>query len=143
REAMGGASSLFSDTWTYRYNTPNPTLGSDEVTHGADVWMMFEGSNFGFNGTATFSRQTPAELAFASELIAYWLSFVRCGNPNTYKLDMSPTWEKYTPWTKVRMVLMQDPQNSTTVSGCHMEKSPTAEENRCAFVISKAEHTED
>ncbi|KAF9235703.1 Alpha/Beta hydrolase protein [Melanogaster broomeanus] len=132
REAMGGASSLFSDTWTYRYNTPNPTLGSDEVTHGADVWMMFEGSNFGFNGTATFSRQTPAELAFASELIAYWLSFVRCGNPNTYKLDMSPTWEN-----------TLHPQNSTTVSGCHMEKSPTAEENRCAFVISKAEHTED
>lgn len=95
------------------------------------------------NGTGTFTPQTPAELAFASELIAYWLSFVRSGNPNTYKLDMSPTWERYTPPKKVRMVLMQDSQNLTTVSGSYMEEQPSAEGDRCASVISKVLHTED
>jgi hypothetical protein len=96
-----------------------------------------------FNGTTTFTHQTPAELVFASELIAYWLSFVRSGNPNTYKSEMSPTWEQYTPANKVRMVLMQDPHNLTTVSGSYMEEEPTAEGNRCAFAISKAMCTQD
>ncbi|KAF9224779.1 alpha/beta-hydrolase [Gyrodon lividus] len=145
REAMGGASSLFSDTWTYRYNTPNPTSGSDAVAHAAENWMMFNGSNTGFNGTTTFTFQTPAELAFASELIAYWLSFVRSGNPNTYKLDMSPAWERYTPTNKVRMVLMQDFQNQNlmTVSRSYMEEQPTGEGSRCAFAISKVIHTQN
>ncbi|KAI9460673.1 Alpha/Beta hydrolase protein [Boletus coccyginus] len=132
REAMGGPASLFSDAWTYRYNTP--TSGSNAVAHAAENWMMFGGINTGW---------TPAELAFASELIAYWLSFVRSGNPNTYKLDMSPTWERYTPLKKVRMVLIQDSQNLTTVSGSYMEEQPSAEGDRCASVISKVLHTED
>ena len=162
---MGGPASLFSDAWTYRYNTP--TSGSDAVAHAAENWMMFGGINTGWvlmaasrgcaqatiydsppavprsNGTGTFTPQTPAELAFASELIAYWLSFVRSGNPNTHKLGVSPTWEKYTPLKKVRMVLMQDPQNLTTVSGSYMEERPPKEGDRCASVISKALHTED
>ncbi|KIJ63651.1 hypothetical protein HYDPIDRAFT_29443 [Hydnomerulius pinastri MD-312] len=143
REAMGGASSLFSDTWTYRYNTPNPTSGSDVVAHASENWMMFDGTNTGYNGTTTFTPQTPAELAFASELIAYWLSFVRSGNPNTYKLEMSPTWEQYTIPNMVRMVLMQDPQNLTTVSGSYMEQQPIPETERCAFAISKVMHEEN
>ncbi|KAG6380169.1 Alpha/Beta hydrolase protein [Boletus reticuloceps] len=143
REAMGGPASLYSGTWTYRYNTPNPTSGSNVVAHAAENWMMFDGINTGFNGTGTFTQQAPAEVAFASELIAYWLSFVRSGNPNTYKLDMSPTWEEYTLFNKVRMVLMQDPQNLTTVSGSYMEEEPTAEGDRCAFAISKVLHMED
>ncbi|KAF8556605.1 alpha/beta-hydrolase [Imleria badia] len=143
REAMGGPASLSSDTWTYRYNTPNPTSGSDVVAHAAENWMMFDGINTGFNGTGTFTAQTPAELAFASELIAYWLSFVRSANPNTYKLDVSPTWEQYTPLNKVRMVLMQDPKNLTTVSGSYVEEEPTVEGDRCAFAISKVLHAED
>ena len=47
REAMGGPASLFSGTWTYRYNTPNPTSGSDVVAHAAENWMMFDGINTG------------------------------------------------------------------------------------------------
>ncbi|KAF8128703.1 Alpha/Beta hydrolase protein [Boletus edulis] len=143
REAMGGPASLFSGTWTYRYNTPNPTSGSNVVAHAAENWMMFDGINTGFNGTGTFTQQTPAEVAFASELIGYWLSFVRSGNPNTYKLGMSPTWEEYTLPNKVRMVLMQDPENLTTVSGSYMEEEPTAEGDRCAFAISKVLQMED
>ena len=56
---------------------------------------------------------------------------------------MSPTWEQYTPRNKVRMVLMQDPQNLTTVSGSYMEEQPTAGGDRCAFAISKVLHTEN
>jgi carboxylesterase type B len=95
------------------------------------------------NGSTTFTPQTPGELAFASELIAYWLSFVRTGNPNTYKLKKSPMWEQYTEFNPVRMVLMQDPQNLTTVSGSYMERQPVAEATRCAFAISKVQAFEN
>jgi hypothetical protein len=56
---------------------------------------------------------------------------------------MSPTWEPYTSLSKIRMVLMQDPQNLTTVSGSYTEKQPAAEGDRCAFAISKVLHTQD
>ncbi|EIW81365.1 alpha beta-hydrolase [Coniophora puteana RWD-64-598 SS2] len=147
REAMGGPASLYSNAWTYRYNQPNPTSGSNATAHAAENWMMFQGINTGYNGTGTFTPQTPVELTFASELIAYWLSFVRAGNPNTYKLAMSPEWTAYAPAKgdsdALRIVLQQDPQNVTTESGSYIEEQPTAEGMRCNFAISKVQHTQD
>ncbi|KAH0831173.1 Alpha/Beta hydrolase protein [Lanmaoa asiatica] len=140
------------ELWTYRYNTPNPTLGSDagecSLPAGRTRKLPAVGCDSPpavprANGTRTFSPQTPNELASASELIAYWLSFVRSGNPNTYKLNMSPTWAQYTPHNKTRMVLMQNFKNLTTVSGSYMEEQPTAEGDRFAFAISKVLRTED
>ncbi|KAG0697682.1 Alpha/Beta hydrolase protein [Suillus ampliporus] len=140
-QAMSVPSSRYSpnNTWTYRYNTPSPKLNTTLVTHAAENWMMFNGTNTGSNGTGSFMPQTPSQRAFASELIAYWLSFVRTGNPNSHKLDMSPAWEKYDESDPARMVLMQDPQDSTTKSGSYMEEQPAAETVRCAFAISKGE----
>ncbi|KAG1730280.1 Alpha/Beta hydrolase protein [Suillus paluster] len=136
-QAMGIPSSRYSDTWTYRYNTPNPRFTL--VHHAAEMWMMFNGTNTGPNGTAEFTPQTDAQKAFASELIAYWLSFVRTGNPNTYKLPKSPVWGNYNESDPVRMVLMQDLKNSVDVSGSYMEGQPAPQTARCAFAISMAE----
>ncbi|KAG1724958.1 Alpha/Beta hydrolase protein [Suillus paluster] len=142
-QAMGVPSSRYSDdlTWTYRYNTPTPRIESNiiPVEHADEIWMMFNGSETGPNGTFTFQPQTLAERAFASEIIAYWLSFVRSSKPNTYKLDKSPVWGAYNESKPVRVVLMQDPQNSTNVTGSYMEEQPVPETVRCAFAISKAE----
>ncbi|KAG0697688.1 Alpha/Beta hydrolase protein [Suillus ampliporus] len=140
-QAMSVPSSRYSpnNTWTYRYNTPDPMLGTPLVTHAAEMWIMFNGTSTGPNGTGSSTPQTPSQRAFASEFIAYWLSFVRTGNPNTHKLDMSPAWEKSGGSDPARMVLMQDPQNSTTKSGSYMEEQPAAETVRCAFAISKGE----
>ena len=92
---------------------------------------------FRFNGTGTFSPMTPSEKAFASELIAYWLSFVRSGDPNTYKLARAPTWPAYTTSQTQRVVLTE---GTVTKSGSTVETIPSAEQERCAFVASKAEH---
>ncbi|KAG1730281.1 Alpha/Beta hydrolase protein [Suillus paluster] len=142
-QAMGVPSSRYSDdlTWTYRYNTPKPRIESNiiPVEHADEIWMMFNGTKTGPNGTFTFQPQTLAERAFASEIIAYWLSFVRSSKPNTYKLDKSPVWGAYNESKPVRVVLMQDPQNSTNVTGSYMEEQPVPETVRCAFAISKAE----
>lgn len=89
---------------------------------------------------------TPVEKAFAAELIAYWLSFVRSGDPNTHKLDRSPIWPEYFttgPDLKQRIVLQQDPNNLTTVSGSFQEMEPVVESGRCAFVASKVEHEQN
>ena len=96
-----------------------------------------------YNGTFTFTPLTPAELAFAEELIAYWVSFVRTYNPNTYKLARSPTWPSYLSSHKVRTVLQQDSENDTSPSGIYIEEEPESETKRCAFVVSKVDHEEN
>ncbi|PBL04287.1 alpha/beta-hydrolase [Armillaria gallica] len=124
-------------SWAYRYNQPNPT-SSDPTTvaHAAENWMMFLGTNTGFNGTTTFSPMTAEEKAFAEELIAYWLSFVRAKNPNTFKLKRSPIWNGYAADSKDQIVLQQ---NTTTASGSFVELEPQKDGDRCRFVASKAE----
>jgi Carboxylesterase family len=93
-----------------------------------------------FNGTTVFTGLNTIEKAFSEEVIAYWLSFVRAGNPNTYRLSKSPIWHNYSirnPW---RVVLVQDPNNQTTKSGVWMERTPDVESQRCRFIASKVEH---
>ncbi|THU82033.1 alpha/beta-hydrolase [Dendrothele bispora CBS 962.96] len=138
RESLGSLFLRNNKAWTYRYNQPNPTQSGTAVQHAAENWMMFLGINTGTNGTGQFTPMTDVENAFASELIAYWLSFVRSGDPNTFKLNRSPMWVDYTG-EEQRIVLQQDPQNSTTTSGIFMEAEPAKERDRCAFVQSKSD----
>lgn len=148
------------ETWTYRYNTPNPTSGSDVVAHAAENWMMFMGINTGFvlasfihdtsvlisvscyslNGTGTFTPMTLSEQQFAKELVAYWLSFVRSSNPNTFKLPQSPSWPAYDSTKQERIVLQE---GIATSSGSYTEAEPSAESARCEFVRSKTEQQQD
>ncbi|KAK7461848.1 hypothetical protein VKT23_008278 [Stygiomarasmius scandens] len=137
RESLGSLFLRRNKAWTYRYNQPNPTQAGTAVQHAAENWMMFSGINTGTNGTGQFTPMTPVENAFAEELIAYWLSFVRSEDPNTFRLDKSPFWEDYAG-EEQRIVLQQDPRNSTTTSGSFMEAEPEEERERCAFVQSKS-----
>ncbi|KAF5341405.1 hypothetical protein D9758_012277 [Tetrapyrgos nigripes] len=138
RESLGSLFLRDTKAFTYRYNQPNPTQAGTAVQHAAENWMMFKGINTGTNGTGQFTPMTPVEDAFAEELIAYWLSFVRTGDPNTFRLPRSPVWNDYTG-EKERIVLQQDPQNSATTSGNVMENEPPKERARCAFVQSKSD----
>ncbi|KAF7289185.1 Aldolase-II domain-containing protein [Mycena indigotica] len=122
--------------WTYRYNQANPTSGSPAVAHAAENWMMFLGVNTGVNGTRQFTPQTPTEIAFASELIAYWLSFVRDLNPNTHKLARSPFWKSFSGSDKQRMVLQESPDSNT--SGSFLEVQDGDETRRCDYVAGLA-----
>ncbi|KAK1233835.1 hypothetical protein PQX77_003001 [Marasmius sp. AFHP31] len=143
RAILGGAYSTSPKSWTYRYNQPNPTQNTPAVNHAAENWMMFLGSNTGSNGTTTFTPQTPVELAFTEELIAYWLSFVRAGDPNKFKLPRSPEWPQYARASKRRIVLQQDRGNSTSRSGSFVEQEPGNESRRCEVVASKSEQEQN
>ena len=87
------------------------------------------------NGTAVFYPQSAADDAFVEELIAYWLSFVRSGSPNTFKLARAPEWPLYHQSTTQRMVLTE---GTTTETGSAVETIPSVEVERCAFVATKA-----
>ena len=82
---------------------------------------------------------TPADQAFAAELIAYWLSFVRSANPNTHKLARSPTWPVYNTTAQLRTVLQE---GTATSSASFVEKVFSQEAERCAFVATKDQHQE-
>ncbi|KAK0470280.1 alpha/beta-hydrolase [Desarmillaria tabescens] len=137
RQILASAySSQTINTWAYRYNQPNPTSGSPTiVAHAAENWMMFLGSNTGYNGSATFSPMTPEETAFSQELIAYWLSFVRAQDPNTFKLKRSPSWDRFSLDEERQIVLQQN----TTTNGSFVELADEKEVARCQFVASKVE----
>ncbi|KAK0193361.1 alpha/beta-hydrolase [Armillaria mellea] len=125
------------NTWTYRYNQPNPTRASPTiVAHAAENWMMFLGSNTGHNGSTTFSSMTPEETAFSRELIAYWLSFVRGKDPNIFKLERSPVWDRFSLDEKKQIVLQQ---NSATTNGSFIELADEKEVARCQFIAGKVE----
>ncbi|TDL19530.1 alpha/beta-hydrolase [Rickenella mellea] len=137
REILGNAGRKFTKAWTYRYNQPNPTLAPPgDTEHAAENWMMFLGSNFGPNGTGVFTGLNNVETAFSQELIGYWLSFVRASDPNRFKLARSPIWPDFS--TGQRLVLQEDPQNTSTTSGVFIEAEPVKESSRCAFIASKS-----
>lgn len=87
------------------------------------------------NGTTTFTPMTPIEDAFASELIAYWLSFVRSGNPNTHKLARSPEWPSYSSKERSRIVLQQ--AGTLTTSGSFIEEEVEPETHQCELIASQ------
>ncbi|KZT22327.1 hypothetical protein NEOLEDRAFT_1171468 [Neolentinus lepideus HHB14362 ss-1] len=68
----------------YHYITAG---SSPRCIHSAENWNLYRGTKPGFNGSTAFSPQD-----FSWEIIAYWLSFVCSGDPDTYKLDRSPQW---------------------------------------------------
>ncbi|KAF8960057.1 Alpha/Beta hydrolase protein [Flammula alnicola] len=136
RSLLGNAFGATGTSWTYRYNQRTPGAGA--VYHAAENWMMFKGTSTGFNGTTTFDPMSPTDIAFAQELIAYWISFVRSGNPNTFKLGRSPVWTQFTSQSS-RIVLQEGPAGSTTVSSSFLENESAGEAARCAFVAGQVD----
>ncbi|KAF9522500.1 alpha/beta-hydrolase [Crepidotus variabilis] len=134
RTIMATAFSAYHNSWAYRYNQPTP--GAPKVYHAAENWMMFKGTSTGYNGTTTFQPQSATNEAFEEELIAYWLSFVRSGDPNTFKLSHSPKWNVYKSNTE-RIVLQQPEDGSTATSGSYLEEEGE-EIQRCQIVERQA-----
>ncbi|OCB90395.1 alpha/beta-hydrolase [Sanghuangporus baumii] len=142
RVTVGFAGVKHSKAWTYRYNQPNPTQNEPGITeHAAENWMMFLGTNTGFNGTNVFTGLNGVEKAFSEELIAYWLSFVRVKDPNKFKLARSAVWPDFSSGRRV--VLQQSLDNETSSSSIFVEKEFVGDTKRCAFVASLVNHMQN
>lgn len=138
--------------YAYRFDSMNPTQqGPPLVGHSAENWWMFRGVNTVENGTYAFTPfNSTSQSTFAKELLAYWVSFVRSGDPNVHRLEGSPIWPKWengyvggssaSPKGK-RMVLKE---GSTTgyrgkyQSGSRAEQEPAKELSRCHAVDALA-----
>lgn len=94
-----------------------------------------------YNGTFVYPTPlTPAENALAEELIAYWLSFVRDYNPNTYRLPRSPEWHQFTPESRNKAVLTKGTPEKSAVT---VEVVSEKEYKRCQYFASIYEILED
>lgn len=123
-------------SYTYRYNQPVGGIGATITWHSAENWLMFNGTSTGINGTTVFTAQNAVEKALSSEMIAYWLSFVRSGNsPNTFKLPRSPAWPAYQVSSPRRVVFQANaPEGSLITSNITVETEPTIQIQRCKEV---------
>ncbi|KAG9227782.1 hypothetical protein CCMSSC00406_0000572 [Pleurotus cornucopiae] len=137
RVLMGSASSIQPKAWTYRYDQTEPNSpynsGPNYVGHSSENYILFKSATTNPRGPVKF---TPVETAFSEELVSYWLSFVRTGDPNTQKLGHSPTWPAYTTAGRERMVLRQNPKNETTRSGIFVETEPQKEREVCEYIYT-------
>ncbi|KAL0959392.1 hypothetical protein HGRIS_014641 [Hohenbuehelia grisea] len=126
-----------NNSWTFRYNQQEPDSRwpqePGQVGHASDNYMMFNGSRTFDNGEYHFSGLNTTQTAFAQEIIAYWLSFVRSGDPNKFKLPRSPVWKPFRHGN-ARLVLQQGPDEDLAQSGLLHERELKEERERCAFV---------
>ncbi|KIJ35249.1 hypothetical protein M422DRAFT_262418 [Sphaerobolus stellatus SS14] len=123
-------------TFTFRFNSPNPLSGVASspwlgVGHGSDVYFLFGGS-FGVAGLGVQLNST--ELALSKEIIAYWTSFARSGNPSTFKESYSPNWVEW-QGTGKRVVMTRG--NSPDGTASTLESVSSFEKERCTFWMSE------
>ena len=88
---------------------------------------------------------TEMERALAVEFRAYFNSFLRTGNPNTFRLDTAPAWPSYgaigdfvnSPVRLVSQFGFASRANKTYPTGTEIEVAPKAGTMRTDFWQSK------
>lgn len=60
----------------------------------------------------------------------YWTSFIRSGNPNTFKLASAPEWTAFDAWGMERVLFPKEPAD------VRMEGVPWDQRGRCAYLSS-------
>ncbi|KAL3418592.1 carboxylesterase [Phlyctema vagabunda] len=109
----------YNASWNYHWDVVEPAkaingLGVTHVSESPAIW-----------GTASWpaKKLTPT-------IQGYWTSFIRSGNPNTYRLPDSPVWEVFNSETQQRIYFPND------VSNVAMQSVPEDQKERCAYLTS-------
>ncbi|KAI9651299.1 hypothetical protein NHQ30_001337 [Ciborinia camelliae] len=111
--------------WNYHWDV----LSSTNAANGYGVTHTSEsGSIWGSSG-APGSALTPS-------MQAYWTSFIRSKDPNTYKLDSAPRWEQLKVSTYQRILLQAANVTGTAVANVTMETIPDEQLARCQYLSS-------
>jgi para-nitrobenzyl esterase len=98
--------------YTHRYEN-DPTLNPLRAFHGADVPFVFGTPQFIFGGLYTPS---PAEVAFAGQMMGYWSRFAKTGDPNG---SGATTWPRYDSATDAMLQLDDAPATLVVINGYH------------------------
>jgi len=117
-----------SQNWNYHWNVIDPVAGASGlgVTHTVELNAIFGPENT--NGGAPASYST-SNANIVPVVQAYWTSFIRSFDPNTYKLSGSPVWTQFGFGDGNQRLLMQ-----TNASG--METVPSEQLMRCEYLWS-------
>ncbi|KAH9217163.1 Alpha/Beta hydrolase protein [Leptodontidium sp. 2 PMI_412] len=104
-------------SWNYRWNVLSPAnavsgLGVTHAITTASIWGT---------STAPDSALTPT-------IQAYWTSFIRSKDPNTYKLAAAPKWETFGTVDFQRVLFPND------VKKVAMEGVPADQATRCKYL---------
>ena len=115
--------------WNYRWNVQDPENIADGlgVTHTVEINAIWGPENTG--GAPDSYEEGGVNAGIVAPTQAYWTSFIRTYNPNTYKLEGSPRWEAWSQENYHRRLKFQT--NET-----EMETVPEAQQARCAFLRS-------
>jgi carboxylesterase type B len=97
--------------------SPNNAANGLGVTHTAEFQSIWGTSNAPDN-------------ALIPIIQAYWTSFIRTKDPNTYKLKSAPEWTTFNSTGMGRLHFPNDPTSIT------MESVPADQRARCAFLQS-------
>lgn len=118
--------------WNYRWNVQDPESIADGlgVTHTIETNAIWGPENT--NGGAPDSyMEGGVNYGIVAPTQAYWTSFIRTYDPNTYKLASSPQWENWSEENPSRRMKFET--NSTM-----MESVPEAQQHRCEVLHSFA-----
>ncbi|KAF2864350.1 alpha/beta-hydrolase [Piedraia hortae CBS 480.64] len=114
-------------SWSYRWNVEDPSSMSSGfgVPHTIEVHAIWGPENT--NGGAPQSYYSGGvNNPIVAVTQAYWTSFIRTYDPNTYRANGAPMWNAWTPQNEnQRMKFQHD------VTG--MEKVPDAQVQRCRW----------
>ncbi|CAG8555868.1 10510_t:CDS:10 [Acaulospora colombiana] len=129
--ALGGR-----DVYSYRFNVPNP------ITRAANPYMgaMHASDLVPDSGTVPFFAPfNVTEIPVAKEIIGYWTSFTRTGNPSSYKQKYSPTWPNF--MGARRVVISEDLNANGTDTASVVETVPVGESARCKWWMTSQNDT--
>ncbi|KAF8686255.1 Alpha beta-hydrolase [Rhizoctonia solani] len=123
------------NVYAFRFNVPNPvTLAVNPwqgVMHASDVYYLFNGAT---GSTPFFAPFNTTQAPVAQEIMQYWTSFTRSGNPSKFKRSYSPAWPDYIG--DRRIVMSEDVGGSGNHTASFVEKIPVYEQERCSFWMS-------
>ncbi|KAH0287872.1 alpha/beta-hydrolase [Aureobasidium namibiae CBS 147.97] len=117
------------DIYNYHWDVVDPVAAAAGrgVTHTVEIAAIWGPNNTQGNAPASYST-TNANIVPVTQ--AYWTSFIRSYNPNTYRLKGSPIWEAWTQGQKQRLHFVT---NATA-----MENVDAVQKERCAYLSSIA-----
>ncbi|QSZ31841.1 hypothetical protein DSL72_001410 [Monilinia vaccinii-corymbosi] len=125
---LSGTHDFFSPSlgnWNYHWDV----LSSAKAASGLGVTHTSE------SGSIWGSSKQP-DSALIPSIQAYWTSFIRTKDPNTYKLESAPKWEQLKTSNYQRIHFRAENVTGDAIANVTMESIPDEQMARCAYLSS-------
>ncbi|KAJ6591164.1 Alpha/Beta hydrolase protein [Mycena vulgaris] len=123
--------------FNYRWDALDPNLIASRgdyvgAAHTAELFYLYDGTNSGPSASVAqpvFTVFDAAQDAMAKQAVAWWSSFARTLDPNTYAVSGSPTWVDASKGG----FMVADTGTNSSVPNSRMEDRTTDYPKRCAW----------